>query len=81
MDELIAFLAQLHDRPAEIRSCYGLPTDAADTCRELVIRSDHQESHHPKHDPIDEPLRITTAITPNTGSLSLAGIAPTTLIR
>ena len=38
--------------PAEIRFCYSsLPTDAADTCRKLVIGDDHQEQHHPKHEP------------------------------
>jgi hypothetical protein len=35
------------DRPAETRSCHsGLPTDAADTCRNLVIGDDHQDLHH-----------------------------------
>lgn len=59
MDEAIdAFLARLHEQSAEIRPCDGLPTDPADTCRELVLRDDRQEPRHPKHDPSDEPPQI-----------------------
>jgi hypothetical protein len=52
MDEAIeAFLARLLEQSAEIRPCYGLPTDAADACRDLVARDDHHEPDHPRHVP------------------------------
>jgi len=80
MDEISAFLTQLREQPAEIRLCYSsLPTDAADTCRKLVIGDDRQEPHHPEDSA--EPRTTTTTITPPTGSLSIAGIAPLVEIR